>query len=64
MLCYMAIWKAPLIEGYSEALSAWQAGENKKSSNYEETQMISTVASHSGVQEEGRTHHRKGPIKG
>jgi len=29
MLGYMAICKAPLTEGYSEALSAWQAGENK-----------------------------------
>jgi len=25
----MAICKAPLTEGYSEALSTWQAGENK-----------------------------------
>ena len=37
MLCYMAICKAPLTEGYSEELSAWQAGENK--SSYEERQM-------------------------
>jgi len=51
MLCYMVICKAPLTGGYSEALSAWQAGENK-SSNYGETQMISPVTSHSEVQEE------------
>ena len=30
MLCYMVICKAPLTGGYSEALSAWQAGENKR----------------------------------
>jgi len=41
---------APLAEGYSEALSARQAGE--KSSNYVGTQMIFHVASHSRVQEE------------
>ena len=37
--------------GYSAALSAWQAGE-KKPSNYTETQVISSVTSHSGKQEE------------
>jgi len=47
----MDICIVPLAEGYSEALSAWQAGE-KKSSNYVATQMIFPVASHSGVQEE------------
>jgi len=41
-------YKAPLTESYSEALSAWRADENK-SSNYEETQMIYPVASHSGA---------------
>ena len=40
LLCYIVICKEPLTEGYSAALSAWQAGENE-SSNYEETQMIS-----------------------
>jgi len=29
MLCYMDICIAPLTEGYSEVLSAWQAGEKK-----------------------------------
>ena len=29
VLCYMVICKAPLKGGYSEALSAWHAGENK-----------------------------------
>ena len=29
MLCNVAICKSPLTGGYSEALSAWQAGENK-----------------------------------
>jgi len=28
MLCYMTVCKAPLTEGYSEALPALQAGEN------------------------------------
>ena len=54
MLCYMVICKAPLTGGYSEVLSAWQAGENK-SSNYGETQMISPVTSHSEVQEESHS---------
>ena len=47
----MDVCIAPLAEGDSEELSAWQAGE-KKSSNYAGTQMICPVASHSGVQEE------------
>jgi len=29
MLCYMVICIAPLTGGYSEALSAWQAGETE-----------------------------------
>jgi len=29
MLCHMGICIAPLAEGFSEALSAWQAGETK-----------------------------------
>ena len=29
MLCYMDICIAPLADGYSEALSAWLAGEKK-----------------------------------
>jgi len=33
MLCYMVICKAPLTGSYSEALSAWQAGENKSIKN-------------------------------
>jgi len=61
MLCYMVICKAPLTEGYSEVLSAWQAGENK-SSNYGETQTISHVTSHSEVQEESHSIiHSAGP---
>ena len=55
----MVICKAPLTGGYSEALSACQAGENKSlqttASNYGETQMISPVTSHSEVQEESNS---------
>jgi len=39
----MVICKAPLTGGYSEAFSAWQAGENK-SSNYGETQMNEMIS--------------------
>jgi len=63
----MVICIAPLTGGYLEVLSAWQAGE-KKSSNYVGTQVISTIASHSGVQgsviPECRTNYSKGPVLG
>ena len=48
----MDICIAPLAEGYSEALSAWQAGEKKRSSNYVGTHVIFPLASQFGVQEE------------
>src|SRR6218665_1502283 len=67
VLCYVMLYgylySASHSIGYSEALSASQAGE-KKSSNYmyAETHVTSPVASHSGVQEE--CHSRvQGPLQ-
>src|SRR6218665_684619 len=56
----MAICKAPLTKGYTEAHSAWQVVENK-SSTYEETQIISPLASHSGVHAGGVSFQSEGP---